>query len=1351
MRINAESFQIETLPTRSTDIQPLQNVLSISTAAKNRYLLHFNSLHSLTQWTAAIRLAMYENATLQEAYTGSLIAGKGKLLNNIRTIMDRTRVRSEDWARVRFGAGTPWRRCWCVITPPDEKEVQKQQKQLRKKSAYERSPPALKGTVKFYDTKKTKKAQPIATINDAYSAYALYPQSKPLIDQSTLIKLEGHITIHSVPETPMEGFIFVMPELHAAVSGFEMLLRFLFPLYDVFALYGRPNRLIADTIDTRSLMFALPQEKRYGYLEILDVATLIHEDGSQSWSEKEWRKRLKDLTSQRMTRIAASGGRARSRASSYRGYRSSVASRGSGLRFEDGASIKSTPSLHHQLQEEMAPLPPPHKPESAPPQQPNGPFAPPQRPSFQHQRSFSENSSPVTLRHNRSLYNGQERDRISPRLSHEQSRPSYEAQQRPAMSYDPSPPHTSYDQPPLPPVHAVPVGAGAIMVPQKNTYEVDTPNSLSSTESDPRYGEADGGISPELRQDMSPVPPPAFVAAPPAFVHEPGAQPKKRPGISPDLRRANSRLSVTTLSQLADVSRTTSAGKDAAAGAAAAWRSNSRSSRNDSYSEEQGQRGVMNAASQSRNNADRSYSAEGLAVAKARNGAPNGVVPRNISANSSLQDPQTIPYYKDKPLMSEYDLLTPRDSPTRNVSPLSQTSNLNDDPVLQPPIENLKKPVPTLSSPLRQQSDSPLSQVPTTSQRPQPSRSSTSHSITRKPVASKTPPRTSPQRQPDPPAPKPKSSYEDLHTQYVDEEALAQVLERTNTHSLTSEIHPAVRDDKSSVYDNDSTVSPDYASTAPRKSTETRRSARSIDKPRRGVLKTVGTVEPEPQKGVQLGDYTYKPTVQQEAVAPSDIPVVDFGPTQAYKPIASSHQHATSDESKAMLEQSRSQTPERMTPSPNGDAPSQLRSSPANPSNQPRNSAERSPGRKLTTPEPLPRPESTGSETDNRRSVAWQPGAAIGGGSPGARKSLTPEQFVQQRAAANRITPIYAHGPKPSSPTPPNASRQSLGEMTMAQRYTPPPNPAQKRQSSYGNDMPGPLASQKRQSSYGNDMPAALANQKRQSSYGTEVPAAAPLVNQKRQSSYSNDMAPRPHSRGPSNLINSSADYSAHLSAREQEHVARVTGSPLINMAANSNKNTGPPGSGLVAAIDAREREKRGIKEGLSSQMVQHAIAQRQQHERSHQARQPSYSNSNPQYAMPGGYPPSPGHQQPPFAAAAAPQAYPWGAQPVQYQQQQMQMQPQYQQPQQLWTPPSAGTISGGYQQQQYHQQTQYPLHQQQQQQQQHHQQQAMWHQHQQQQSPPPQGFYGQPPQQQQAYYGPYFGNGNGNGQGGGR
>ena len=1236
--------QIETLPTRSQDVQPLQNVLSISTAGKNRYLLHFNSLHSLTQWTAAIRLAMFEHATLQEAYTGSLIAGKGKLLNNIKTIMERTRIRNEDWTRVRFGAGTPWRRCWCVISPPDEKDVQKQQKQLKKKSAYERTAP-LKGNIKFYDTRKTKKTQPIATITDAYSAYAIYPQSKPLIDQSTLVKVEGSITIHSTPETTTDGFVFVMPEVHPAVSGFEMLLRYLFPVYDVFALYGRPNRLIADTLDTRSLMFAMPQEKRYGYLEILDVAGLIHETGSQSWNERQWRMKMKELTSTRMTRMTQNG-RPRSRASSYRGYRNSLPSRAGTLRYEDGASIRSTPSLHG----ETPPMPPPHADSAS---SIDAPFTP-SRPKPQHQRSYSEQSPTSPPPRQRSQRYNQDQSYTPSRLSHEQSRPSFEAMP-PAQPY--------YEQgAPPPPPHGIPIGMAARNAQlQRYAGELEASNERSSSESERRFGGMQEADPQEIRQEMRPAPPPSSVAAPPAFAHEPGARPQKRPGLNAELRRANSRLSVTTLSQLAEAGKAGVGGSAAAAaGAAAAWRSTSQRSMSGS-SEDQGQRGVNLNASQSANTntADRSFPTEGILLAKTRPPATTQGYPSGTPTASSQVDPQTLPYYKTKPPISSSELLQPQNSNSRAVSPLSQTST----PSSPPPQPRERAPsfsgnnmASAAASAVSASQKSVVNEpppLPRGHDRPQTQRTNTGRSITRKPVPSRTPPPPA-----ESPVPTTKSSLDSLHDRYIDEEALTQILARDRTQSITSQSD--ARDDDDSIYDNDSTVSPDYAST--RKSTETRRSRPSVERPRRGVLKTVGTVEPAQQE-VQVGDIRYRPGATPEPLNP-EIPVVDFGPTQAYRPGSSSRPDVSATLTQQLHD--RANSSEKLTPSPRKESPPvNQRSSVVYPSGHPNDSKERSPNRNLITPEPqLRSPSAGGDDNDNRRSIVWQPGATTGGGSPGARQTITPEQFVQQRAAANRVvTPVYAHGRKASgSPTPHPVSRNSSGEWPIQQ---------QKRQSSYGNDLPSrPNSQQKRQSSYGNDLP-------------------------------------RPNSRAASTLMDPSGDYTAYLSAREQEHVARATGSPLINMATNANKDSMAQ-SGLIGAIEAREREKKEIKQGLSGQMVQHAIAQRQQHSQGHQQRQQSYSNITPQYAMPGQYPPSPVQQ--PFAPGQIQQPHGWNTPQQQY----AQYSP-HQQPQQL-TPAATQQYWGAQPASPYQQQAQQY-------------QQGTYQQ---------QGYYGQG----QQYNGPYFGNG---------
>jgi CCR4-NOT transcriptional complex subunit CAF120 len=114
-------------------------------------------------------------------------------------------------------------------------------------------------------------------------------------------------------------------------------------------------------------------------------------------------------------------------------------------------------------------------------------------------------------------------------------------------------------------------------------------------------------------------------------------------------------------------------------------------------------------------------------------------------------------------------------------------------------------------------------------------------------------------------------------------------------------------------------------------------------------------------------------------------------------------------------------------------------------------------------------------------------------------------------------------------------------------------------------------------------------------------------------------------------MKNTVPDFSAHLSAREQEHVARVTGSPLINMAGNSAQSV--PSGGLIGAIEAREREKEEMKAGVrSSVMVQQAIAQRQQqvqreqkaHQRTQSQQQQYQQQPMPYMHVPGQYPTTP-------------------------------------------------------------------------------------------------------------------------------
>ena len=169
----------------------------------------------------------------------------------------------------------------------------------------------------------------MATITNAYAAYAIYPQAVPLIDQSTLVKIEGTITIHSPPfQSSSEGLVFVMPETHAAVTGFETMLRFLVPTFDTFHLYGRPTRLIAATNHIKSIMFAFPKHRRYGYLEVLDIANLMQAPDFRNWNEGQWRQQLKEAT---MNRMSAGGSTASSISSSKPRYRASMPNRQSNM------------------------------------------------------------------------------------------------------------------------------------------------------------------------------------------------------------------------------------------------------------------------------------------------------------------------------------------------------------------------------------------------------------------------------------------------------------------------------------------------------------------------------------------------------------------------------------------------------------------------------------------------------------------------------------------------------------------------------------------------------------------------------------------------------------------------------------------------------------------------------------------------------------------------------------------------------------------------------------------------------------------------------------------------------------
>ncbi|KAI1119650.1 hypothetical protein F5Y14DRAFT_438087 [Nemania sp. NC0429] len=1077
---DASIKMIESLPTRSTDERPLQNILSISTAGRNRYLLHFNSRQSLIQWTSGIRLAMFEHSTLQEAYTGALIAGKGKLLNNIGVIMERSRVHVDQWVRVRFGAGVPWRRCWCVISPPEEKDYQKALKEHKKKNPYDRShAPILKGDIKFYDQKKEgkkqKKLQPIATINDAYSAYALYPQSKSLIDASTLIKIEGDLTIHADPPSSTEGFVFIMPEVHPAVSGFEMMLRFLFPTWDTFGLYGRPGRLVASVLDSRSLMFAMPKHKRYGYLELLDVSSLILADGNADRSEREWRKKLKELTGTRMNSTAdeSESSNTTSRANSGRKRLSSGLAAGGTAKPRVGFA------------------------DDAPP------------PAVRTSRSMSLNSGPGDANAPTPPFMRNDMDSRVPNTS-----------------------DLPGSMPPQVPRHG------------ENMYTGDPSRELNSNPTRPLVSDVATPLDPEsseegwmgtpprdfdgIRRMQTPEP----VSQPPTFSHAPGDKPNNRPYHSPEMRRANSRLSLNTLKQLAkagsvpisqdawdpDSERSSEERRDISHENPLhppgvflpdmdSTSQRSRSPFNPAVTNQPDSRGPTptprpktptsrpGTAGGNRPPGPPNHGPQGNHPLAYRGPPPAGPLPGPPGRGRGHPPPNMQPHGRGFPgngpqgMYGGYQPGPPGpggrgrpQSPPQRGEPLP---SLNTSPPMH------RKPLPARSDSLQQRSRG-ANTTPTTE-------SAGSGSFT---------------------------------GHRMDPEGFGQVRALNSGKPVFQadvRRHDTINSQASSRYDDGvSTSSPDYASSRP--STET---STSVERPRAGVLKTVGPAE----DSAGIGESRF------------DIPGIDFGPTLNY-----------------------AAAPRNLN-SPGGIGASQTSTSPGPSAHSPA----------AATPRRRPISDASHSRQDSeenvRRSVIWQPAGAAAGSPGSIGPGLSAEEFVQQRAAA--ATPTYAH------------QRHSSGINLAGYRAGTPTPPL-----SRGQDKDYVGTAHSRNNSH--DL------LQRPNSRG-----AGEFLQRPR----SGELLQRPGSRGAGAVLGGQHLGESQLSAREQEHVSRVTGSPLINMA--GNKTAPQAGGGLVGAIQVREHEREQMKHGYTSQAAQNAI-QRQQQQQLQQQQQTyqQYQQSPPPAGM---------------------------------------------------------------------------------------------------------------------------------------
>lgn len=573
-----------------------------------------------------------------------------------------------------------------------------------------------------------------------------------------------------------------------------------------------------------------------------------------------------------------------------------------------------------------------------------------------------------------------------------------------------------------------------------------------------------------------------------------------------------------------------------------------------------------------------------------------------------------------------------------------------------------------------------------------------------------------------------------LRDAFIDQDALDRILE---DNERTSTMHSAA------------STEPDYASTVGSIHEE----RKPVERPRAGKLKTVGNPElarnvPKASRDERVRHSIYKQS--------ADVPNINFGPTYAYKP---SGRPGSSG----------------MNLDTNMDGPSRARSK-----DNLRTSGRNTPGG--LSPGENYRHSYFGGAHDGdhsrshsrRQSVAWTPG----GGSPShqQRPSLTPEQWVQQRAAM-AAQPQYAPAPtqlahhrtgssgsfnaqqqlrKSMTKTPPPFGRSLSGDWTqqVQDQRTPPSRPhslgasmyltqqaqqAQPAQPSrpnsrgagaYLDQQPVRSASRgagayldQQQPSRRNSQGAGVfldqqpsrrnsqgagvyldqqpsrrnsqgagvyldpqrnrSNSRGAGTYLDPLPsrpksrnAGAYLDQQPSRSNsrgagiYLDTPPSRPLSRSAGTLLNfgMGSTQPGNLSAREQMHVARATGTPLLDTSANARKKQNvdeKASAGLVGAIGVREREKAAMKKGhRSSMVVENAIRARQDQQaeaqmQAYQQQMQEMQQQNLYYAQQQGYaaPVTPGTQ--------------YGYAPL-MQMQQPQQQQQYQQ--QMWPQQGAHT-----------------------------------------------------------------------------
>ncbi|KAI0461681.1 hypothetical protein LJB42_004754 [Komagataella kurtzmanii] len=108
------------------------------------------------------------------------------------------------------------------------------------------------------------------------------------------------------------NFVYIIPETHHGVPDSETMIRLLIPIFNVFKLYGRPQKFLSSRDNKQSLLFGLPQLPHTQYLDSESSYQLVDLNLENSIKEKwalfDWTQVFQEMCSYRISQgIKGSG------------------------------------------------------------------------------------------------------------------------------------------------------------------------------------------------------------------------------------------------------------------------------------------------------------------------------------------------------------------------------------------------------------------------------------------------------------------------------------------------------------------------------------------------------------------------------------------------------------------------------------------------------------------------------------------------------------------------------------------------------------------------------------------------------------------------------------------------------------------------------------------------------------------------------------------------------------------------------------------------------------------------------------------------------------------------------------